>query len=381
MNESRTAEQAERILPFFLQPWFLIAASFAGMMTRHSEHVIVFQAAQIRVLLQFIRSKGHQRILLNDRQRSQLAKAGKPLGRKVIGECCPVFTPDTILRWHRELVAQHHTHGNQVQSRSSGRPPLSPETVMLVLRLANENASWGADRIEGELKKLGVIISDTSVENILKDHGIDPESRRKECSGTWAEFLKAHWECLAATDFTTVDVWTPTGLKTIYLLFVIELKSRRVQFVGSTQHPNERWMLAMVDRVCVPEGILGGEYHATMLILDNDTKFSKAFKSKLKDRDVQPKHTGVGMPNMNAYMERFIGSYKRECADRMVFFGEQMLQYATNEYLAHYHQERPHQGLDNELIIPMPRPPDPEGAVVLTKRLGGLLKSYQRAAA
>ncbi|MDA8743801.1 transposase [Rubripirellula amarantea] len=118
-----------------------------------------------------------------------------------------------------------------------------------------------------------------------------------------------------------------------------------------------------------------------MLILDNDAVFTKAFKAMLTKRDVEPRYTGVGMPNMNAFMERFIGSYKQECADRIVFYGKQMLDYATNEYLAHYHQERPHQGLDNELIILMPRPLDPERAVVLTKRLGGLLKSYQRAAA
>jgi transposase InsO family protein len=288
-----------------------------------------------------------------------------------------LFTPDTILRWHRELVAKHHTHPNN----SPGRPPIDKEIVALIIRLAKENPSWGCDRIQGELKKLGHEVSDTTIENTLKSRSIDPAPKREQHGTSWAEFLAAHWECLAATDFTTVDVWTPKGLRTIYLLFVIELKSRKVELLGSTEHPNEAWLLEAIEDATKPGRLLGGEDHPTILIMDNDTKFTAAAKAKLQEKGITPKLTAIRAPNMNACMERFTGSYKRECSNRMIFFGKAMLERATKVYLDFYHSERPHQGLENERIIPMIRPPDPTGEVITTKRLGGLLKSYHRQAA
>ena len=295
----------------------------------------------------------------------------------MLGEIGALFTPDTILRWHRELVAQHHTH----ERHSPGRPPIDQAIVLLAIRFAKETPKWGCDRIQGELKKLGYELSDTTIENILKRNGIEPAPIRGESSGSWAEFLKAHWETLAATDFTTVDVWTPTGLRTIYLFFVMELRSRRVQFVGSTEHPNEEWMLDAVQRATAPNAILGGTDHPTVLIMDRDTKFSKAFKEKLKQKGVEPKKTAIRAPNMNAFQERFMLSYKSEMAWRLIFFGKAILDRATAIYLEHYHEERPHQGLDNQLIIPLSEPPDVSAPIETTKRLGGMLKSYRRAAA
>ena len=375
MDEVKSSDQAAETGPFILQPWYFVLWCLTGLTTQESQKVIHFQRAQIDVLREIIGQD--KRLRLNDRQRAKLAEAGKPLGRKKISEFCSLFTPDTILRWHRQLVAKHHTH----EENSPGRPPLGEEVIGRVLMLARENPTWGADRIQGELRKLGYHLSDTSVENILKDHGIEPQPKREKSGSSWAEFLKAHWECLAATDFTTVDVWTPSGLKTIYLLFVMELKTRKVQYLGGTEHPNEAWMREAVERATGEDGLLGGDSHPTILIHDRDTKFSEAFTDQLKDKCVQCIKLPPKSPNLNAHMERFMGSYKRELARRMIFFGKQMLDYATEQYLTHYHRERPHQGLDNELIIPLERPPDPEGNIHVEKRLGGMLKSYTRRAA
>ena len=275
-------------------------------------------------------------------------------------------------------MAAKHTYERKT---AVGRPELPEEVVALVLKLATENPTWGCDRIQGEMEKLGHELSDTSVENILKKNGIEPAPERKEGGGSWKEFLAAHWDCLGATDFTCVDIWTPTGLKTFYLLFVMELKSRKIQYLRCTTHPNEAWMLEAVQRATADDGILGGKDHPTSLLMDRDTKFTVKFQEELKSKDVKPLLLPPRSPNLNAYMERFMLTYKSECARRMIFFGKQMLDHATTTFLKHYHEERPHQGLENKLIIPFDEPPDLDAPIEVTKRLCGLLKSYRRQAA
>ena len=154
------------------------------------------------------------------------------MGRKALSELTTIVTPDTILRWHRELVAQKWDYTDR-RKKKPGRPAISDEVKQLVLRMAKENPDWGYDRIQGALANLGHEISDQTVGNILKAHGIEtaPERRRQT---TWKTFLKAHWDVLGAIDFTTVEVWTKGGLVTFYLLFVMQLKTRRVHFAGCT---------------------------------------------------------------------------------------------------------------------------------------------------
>ena len=281
------------------------------------------------------------------------------------------------MRWHRKLVAQHHTYQNENGSR--GRPPLSQAIVDLVVQIARENPLFGCDRIQGELKKLNHAISDTSVENILRANGIDPAPDRK-VNGNWKEFLAAHMECLAATDFTTVDVWTPKGLKTVYLLFVMQIATRKVQFLGCTARPSETWMLQAAERATSGDGILAGPDHPTVLLMDRDSKFTAAFQQRLEAKEIKPHVLPPRSPNLNAFMERFMLTFKTELAYRMIFFGEASLKYATDQFLEDYHRERPHQGLGNDLIIPLANPPPTDGEIETTTRLGGLLKSYQRAA-
>ncbi|QDV62527.1 integrase core domain-containing protein [Crateriforma conspicua] len=359
--------------PFIFQPWLFVLWCMAGWIGKQQQEVIDYLVTENAILREKV---GGKRILLDDDQRRRLAVKGKVLGRKRLRQIKTLFTPDTLLRWHRRLVAEKHTYPG---SGKSGRPKISVDTEALIVRLANENSTWGCDRIQGELRKLSVIVSDTTVQNVLKSNGIEPQPTRKDGT-SWSEFLAAHLDCLGAIDFTTVDVWTPKGLRTIYLLFAMQIGTRKVQCLGSTEHPDEAWMLEAVDRVTADDGIFGGENHPTIVLMDRDTKFSKAFRAKLENKEVKPHVLPPRSPNLNAHMERFIGTYKRELARQMIFFGKSMLDKATAIFLEHYHDERPHQGLDNERIMKFEHPPPDKGEIVVDKRLGGLLKSYSRAA-
>ncbi len=260
-------------MTFVLQPWQLYVVILAGWIHRQQQEVIEYLRTENQVLKEKI---GKKRILLNDDQRRRLATKGKILGRKRLEEVGTLFTPDTILRWHRMLVAKKYDYSERRQK--VGRPVLSEEIVQLVLQIARDNPSWGYDRIAGALRNLDHSVSDQSVGNILKDHGIEPAPTR-ERSTSWSTFIKAHWDVLAAIDFTTIEVWTKGGLVTFYVLFVMELKSRRVNFAGSTVSPNEVWMKQIARNLTdCEDGFLNGKRY---LLMDRDGKFCPAFKDFL----------------------------------------------------------------------------------------------------
>ncbi|MDA7541596.1 integrase core domain-containing protein, partial [bacterium] len=174
------------------------------------------------------------------------------------------------------------------------------------------------------------------------------------------------------------EVWTRHGLVTFYLLFVMELKTRRVHFAGCTTSPGEDWMKQTGRELTNHEdGFLNGKKH---LIMDRDTKFCESFRSYLSNEGVNPVRLPPRSPNMNAHLERFFGSLKSECLNRLILFGEKPMRNAVSQYLEHYHAERPHQGLGNELIVPFDQPITTDGKIETTERLGGLLRSYRRAA-
>jgi putative transposase len=175
-----------------------------------------------------------------------------------------------------------------------------------------------------------------------------------------------------------VEVWTKSGLVTFFLLFVMELKTRRVHFAGCTTSPHEVWMKQMARELTnCEDGFLNGKRY---LIMDRDTKFSESFRVFLNNEGVKPVRLPPRSPNMNAHLERFFGSLKSECLHRLILFGKRATRNAVEQYLARYHAERPHQGLSNELIVPLERPPDINAEIETTERLGGLLRSYRRAA-
>ena len=356
-----------------LQPWQLLLWILAGGIHREQQEKIDYLLTENAVLKEKF---GKKRILLSDDQRRRLAVKGKVLGRKRLQEIGKLFTPDTILRWHRQLVARKWDYSERKEKRQ-GRPRVRQEIVDLVTKFAKENPSWGCDRIQEALANVGFQISDTTVENILKAHGIEPAPKRKK-SGSWEVFLKAHWDVLASVDFTTVEVWTKAGLTTFYLLFVMELKTRRVHFAGCTPNPTEEWMQqAGRELTNFDDGFLNGK---KLLIMDRDPKFTARFRGLLRGEGIKSLRLPSRSPNLNAHIERFFGSLKSECLNQLILFGEQSLRNAVREYLVHYHEERPHQGLSNQLIVPLERPPDTGSPIEATERLGGLLRSYRRAA-
>ena len=244
--------------------------------------------------------------------------------------------------------------------------------------MASENARWGYTRIQGALENLGHRVGRTTIANILRRNGVGPAPERGKHT-SWRQFLKAHWSVLAAADFFTVEVWGPRGLVTFYVLFVMELATRRVEIAGVTPNPNDAWMTQIARNLTDPDdGCLSDK---RFLILDRDSKYSLDFRTLLNDSGIEIVRLPPRSPNLNAYAERFVRSIKTECLSRMIFFGERSLRKATREYAAHYHRERNHQGLDNRPIDAANDNASAAGAVERSERLGGMLRFYHRVAA
>ena len=360
-------------MDFVLQPWQLYVVILAGWINRQQQEVVEYLLTENQVLKE---AHGKKRILLNDDQRRRLAVKGKILGRKRLEEVGTLFTPDTILRWHRMLVAKKWDYSER--RKSAGRPRVKKELVDLVLQFARENPSWGYDKIQGALANLGHNVSDQTVGNILKEHGIEPAGDRKRQT-TWKTFIKSHWDVLAAIDFTTIEVWTKSGLVTYYLLFAMELSTRRVHLAACTRALGDDFMKQIARNLTDPfDGFLRDKRY---LLMDRDSNFSSAFRASLKNAGVESVRLPARSPDLTAQIERFHLSIKSECLERMIFFGEKSLRRAVDAYLDHYHQEPNHQGLDNQIINPRDEVGHDEGEIRCRERLGGLLRYYYRDAA
>jgi transposase InsO family protein len=312
---------------------------------------------------------------LQDAERKVLAEKGKPLG-KLLGEVITLVQPETLLKWHRRLVASKWDFSHRRKAKP-GRPVVSVEIERLVLQFARENPGWGYDRIVGALANLGHRVSDQTVGNILKRQGVGPAPERKRHT-TWSEFIRRHKEVLWATDFFTAEVWTSTGLTTCYVLFFLHLQTRRVILAGITPFPNEAWMKQIARNLTAAEGPMA---NARFLIHDRDAKFSENFDALFRIAGIQPLKLPPQSPNLNAFAERWVRTVKDECLDQLILFGERSLRHALDEHLAHHQHERNHQGLDNVIPFPLQRTDCREGAILKSERLGGLLNYYHRAAA
>jgi putative transposase len=248
------------------------------------------------------------------------------------------------------------------------------ELSSLVVRMATENPAWGYARIQGALKNLGHEVARSTVATVLKANGVPPAPNRPS---SWRTFLRAHWGAIAGADFFTSEGWSPRGLVTSYTLFVIDLRSRRVHVAGSTPTP-DGWFMAQAARRLTDavDGFLVGH---RVLICDRDRKWSDDFRRIVQDAGARIVLTPVQAPNANAYVERFARSIREECLDRLILLGERQLFCALDEFVAHYHGERNHQGLGNELITPAAAVAGVT-RVRCRDRLGGLLRYYHRAA-
>jgi len=350
--------------------WQLLLFAIAGWINQHQQVKLEFALEQIRVYKELT---GGKRLRLNDDQRRRLAAKGKKLGLSGLRALVTMVTPETIMRWHHELVAKKY---DGTAKRRPGRPRIVEEVRTLIVRMATDNEGWGYTRIVGELSKLRYTISRSSVKRILKAHGIEPAPERL-AHMPWSKFLKTHWDGLAAADFFTIEVWTRVGLVRYIVFFVIDLSSRRVEIAGIKPIPDGFWM-AQVARNLIDEfsGFLRDKTH---LIMDRDPLFTKDFREILRSGGVESVRLPPRSPNLNAYAERFMLSIKSECLDRIIPLGERHLRIAIDEFVDHYHVERTHQGIGNRLIDGVPD--TRAGPVLRSVRLGGLLSSYYRRAA
>jgi putative transposase len=316
------------------------------------------------------------RLKLSDTERGVLGEIGHRLSRKALADVATIARPDTILGWYRKLVARKFD-GSKAR-RGPGRPRIKREVEELIIRMASENRDWGYDRIAGALANLGYEISDQTVGNVLRRHGLPPAPERKRTT-TWAAFIRTHLALLAGTDFFTAEVLPLRGLVTYYVLLFIHLESRRVDIAGLTVHPNEAWMKQIARNVTMDD--CGALRDCRYLLHDRDTKFTRSFRAIIASGRIKPLVLPARSPNLNAYAERWVRSVKEECLSKVILFGERSLRRALSNYVDHFHAERNHQAKGNVLLFPRANDRQREGPVRCRERLGGLLRYYHREAA
>jgi transposase InsO family protein len=354
-----------------VDPFSFVVVCFAGWMNQHQQHVIEYLMEENRVLREQI---GNRRMRFSDDQRRRLAAKAKKMSRKLINQIATIVTPETLLAWHRRLIAKKYDGSAK---RGPGRPQTAADIVALVTRMAEENRSWGYRRIQGALSNLGHVLAFKTIANILKEHGIEPAPERSRKT-TWKEFITRHWEQIVASDFFTIEVWTPGGLKRFVVLFFMELRTRRVEIGGVAQNANGLWMAQIARNITDDvDGFLKGKRY---LIHDRDPLYTHDFVSMLTDAGIESVKLPPRSPNLNAYAERFVRTIKEGCLEQVILFGEASLRNSLHQFLDHYHQERNHQGLGNRLLIPMKPTVNSQGRIERRERLGGLLNYYYRAA-
>jgi putative transposase len=345
----------------------MVLAVLTGWLDRQERHAVAYLIEENRILRCHL---GGKRLTFTDHDRRRLAVRGHRLGRQLLNRVATVVTPDTILRWHRQLIVRKWTYAHTHADRHGVRA----EIRRLVVRMAIDNPTWGYTRIQGALTNVGHRVGRATIARILKAQGLAPVPGRPT---SWQTFLRAHWGTVAAADFFTTEVWTWRGLVTYYTLFVIDLASRRVQIVGSTPHPDGLFMRQVSRTLTETDGLLSAH---RLLICDRDAKWSEDVRQLLGDAGVYVLRTPFRAPNANAYAERFVRSIKHECLNRIVPLGESHFRRALTEFIEHYHRERNHQGLDNRLIDDTSATRRREGMIRRRSRLGGLLNHYARAA-
>jgi len=277
--------------------------------------------------------------------------------------------PDTLLRWHRDLVRRKWT-----QPHRPGRPRIPAGTSAIIVRLARENSTWGYRRIQGELARMGVVLAPSSVWSILRRHGIDPSPMRT--GPTWSQFLRTQAASMLACDFFSVDT---VLLKRVYVLFFIELDTRRVYVTGATAHPMGSWVVQQARNLTM---MLDSRAHPVQFLLrDRDAKYTSSFDEVFKAAGIRIIRTPIRAPRANAFAERFVGTVRHECLDRMLIFGRRHLDGVLAEYVAHYDGHRPHRALGQEAPLmanPPPAVSDPLPAQLQrSDAVFGLINEYR----
>jgi len=282
-----------------------------------------------------------------------------------------LIQPATVLKWHRALVRRKWTY----RRTSGGRPSLDAEVEGLLLRLAEENPRWGYGRLQGELAKLDHTLGRSTVRDVLKRCHVPPTPLRGQRASTWRQFLAQHRDAVVACDFFTVET---LFLRTLHVLFFLEVGTRRVHLAGCTAHPTAAWVTQQARNLAWT--LQDADGACRHLIHDRDAKFPAAFDRVFTDEGFHVIRTPYRAPNANAHAERWIRSARAECLDHLLIAGEAHLRRVLSEYVAYYNRARPHQGLEQRCPVALP-PPVRDGPVRRRDRLGGLLHDYFREAA
>ena len=359
----------DRIAAVFSSLLYMVLRRLLGMPTsrdRVAEQVRLENLVlrhQVAILRRQVKRPVYSR-----RDRALLAATGRLLAR----ERWSVFLvrPETIMAWHRRLVARKWTRTH----RRPGRPALSSEVRRLILRMARENPRWGYMRIKGELQGLGIRVSATAIAMLLRSHGIGPAPRR---GPTWSQFLKAQASGIIAGDLFTVET---ALLKTLYVLFFIEIATRRVRVSVSTSNPHSVFVTQQARNLCYT--LDEREEPVRFLIRDRDAKFSRSFDDVFASEGMRVICTPIRAPNANAFAERWIETLRADCLDWLLIFGPRHLDRVLRTYMEHYNRKRPHRGL--QLLAPESAAPVEEVDRVpdIQRRdlLGGLIYEYKCAA-
>ena len=353
--------------------WITLVTCLAYCIDKELYKALDYLREQVRVLVEQ-QEKQNKRILLTKNQKMRVAAKAKRLSRKMLEQCTVLFTPDTILGWFRKLVAQKYDGSRH--RKEVGRPKIDEAIVRLVIKFKEENPRWGYQKITDQVVYLGYEISPSTVKNILIENGYDPEPDLT-VKTTWWEFIKSHWDVLAACDFFTAELLIGRKLVRCTLFFVIELSTRKVFFAPIKPQPDGDYMKQAAQLLTdYEDGFLKGKRY---LIHDRDPLYTNEFHNILKSSGVKPVKLPPRSPDLNSYAERFVKSIKSECLDYLILASVKQLEYAVNQYCEHYHHERIHQSL-GRIIEPIHKTSEC-AEIVCIERLGGLLKSYHRLAA
>jgi putative transposase len=314
------------------------------------------------------------RIMPTDRERAELLRLGADIDHD-ISDVMLVVKPATYRGWRRKQETDR-------KKRGAGRPGTPQATINLVMRMATENLGWGYSKILGELKKLGIRIGRTTIQDILKREGHYPvpDKAKKNSSGNWKQFISSHMDTLVACDFFSKPVLTWRGRVDAYVLVFIHIGSRKVFMSFPTFHPHDDWVLQQARNATIWLDDIGVK--ATGLIRDRDTKFTTRFDAIWKGEGAKVHKTPVRAPMANSYSESYIGKLKQGCLNHFICFSLDHLDYINREWLKYYHNQRPHQGIDiNNNVLDVNFRPTDQGDVKREQRLGGVISWYYRDAA